>query len=802
VSTLALVAAAAHAAAAPVEVRPRTTGTSRWLGEHERFLSARSDRRPAAVALDYVRAHDATFRLHEGDLAGLRLVRSYQSGSGAAHLQWEQTAHGIPAFGAGLRANVSDDGRLISIGGETRPDLAVATVEPEVSALNAVLAAARDAGVAVVPRTFGAATGPERSTRFTGGHAAGLTLFPGSEEVRLAWRVLLRADPRHIYDIVVDARTAGTLYRANLVRRASALAFDNYPGAPLGGTQVVKDFPQAGNDPWLTDATRLLGHNAHVYADPSDANQGGFLPSPTPPVGDEIPPSSPGAWSYTQQVSPATSPGQVCPPTPGCSWNNFDTAPPNFSWRVNREQAGTQLFYFINRFHDHLRDAAGIGFDDSSGNFEAGDRVIAQVDDGASTGTGVFDDFPDCSHLNNAHVFVLPDGQPLVMQVYLWSNACTPAAAAHDVNPADDAFLIYHEYSHGLTARLVTDAAGFGGLNAPQSAAMAEGFADWYALDLLNAQGFEPDSPAPGELRAGRYENTTLRTQPFDCPVGATAPACPGTPPAGPGGYTYGDFGKILYQPEVHADGEIWVETLWDLRNRLVADHGAADGLTRARALVTDALRLSGPEPSFLDMRNAVLQADVNRRFGDRDRIWAVFAARGMGERASTNGAFDTLPVEDFTAPPPLPTTSPRDTLAPSVSRFSMSRRRFRVGPRRTARVAAARRTSRGTTFRFRLSERATVRIAIERGRPGRRVAGRCRPAARRVRRRRPCIRYIAVETLVRRNTAAGRRTLSFSGRIGRRALRRGRHRAVITATDAAGNRSRPRALTFTIVRR
>ena len=144
-------------------------------------------------------------------------------------------------------------------------------------------------------------------------------------------------------------------------------------------------------------------------------------------------------------------------------------------------------------------------------------------------------------------------------------------------------------------------------------------------------------------------------------------------------------------------------------------------------------------------MRDAILQADANRGLRDRDRIWAVFAARGMGENASTFGDGDTSPVEGFNAPPPLPPetpggTSTPDTVAPSISRFSMSRRRFRVGPNRTPRTARrversrpgaraaagrtaspARRSARGSTFRFRLSERATVRIALERGRPGRR---------------------------------------------------------------------------------
>jgi hypothetical protein len=253
----------------------------------------------------------------------------------------------------------------------------------------------------------------------------------------------------------------------------------------------------------------------------------------------------------------------------------------------------------------------------------------------------------------------------------------------------------------------------------------------------------------------------------------------------------------------VHADGEIWVETLWDLRARLIADYGFTMGITRARELVTDGMRLSPANPSFLDMRNAVLQADANRGLRDRDRIWPVFAARGMGQYASTTGDFDVLPVEDFTVPPPLPAPPPPptpDTEAPSISGVSMSRRRFRVGRGRTA--LTARRTPRGTSFRFRLSEQATVSIAIQRARPGRAVGRRCRRPSRRLRHRKRCTRYVGAGAIVRRDLAAGGRRVGFSGRIGRRALRAGGHRAVISATDAAGNRSRSRKPRFTIVRR
>ena len=87
---------------------------------------------------------------------------------------------------------------------------------------------------------------------------------------------------------------------------------------------------------------------------------------------------------------------------------------------------------------------------------------------------------------------------------------------------------------------------------------------------------------------------------------------------------TYGDFGKIAGGPEVHADGEIWLETLWDLRNAL--------GSTETERLVTRAMELSPPSPSFLDMRNAIVQADEVANGGaNSDTIWKTFAHRGMG---------------------------------------------------------------------------------------------------------------------------------------------------------------------------
>ncbi len=53
----------------------------------------------------------------------------------------------------------------------------------------------------------------------------------------------------------------------------------------------------------------------------------------------------------------------------------------------------------------------------------------------------------------------------------------------------------------------------------------------------------------------------------------------------------------------MHADGEIWGQTLWDLRGVI--------GSKKAESLVTRAMELSPANPSFLDMRNSILQADL-----------------------------------------------------------------------------------------------------------------------------------------------------------------------------------------------
>jgi hypothetical protein len=113
------------------------------------------------------------------------------------------------------------------------------------------------------------------------------------------------------------------------------------------------------------------------------------------------------------------------------------------------------------------------------------------------------------------------------------------------------------------------------------------------------------------------------------------------------------------------------------------------------------------------------------------------------------------------------------------ISRVTLTRSVFAIARRSTAALARA---TRGTAFRFVLSERSTVTIRIYR-----------------VHRRRP--HFIRTVTLMRRLLGAGLRSIPFSGRVGTRALLPGRYRATLRARDPAGNLSAGRAVSFTILR-
>ncbi len=603
----------------------RISGGARMVARTDGFLTRRDAAPAASVALQYVRVHPEVFGIGAPDLADLRLTRRYESAGGVTHLAWTQTYAGVASYDNVLLANVDGDGRLLNIGGSAVSGLRVGSVVPDIAASAALASARRETGGALIAPRARQGRGPERPTSFAGGDRARLALFNDGATTRLAWVVQVTGAHGWAYEVVVDASSGATLKRSSDTEFAvNANVFDNYPGAPQGGTAATRDLTGPPADPWLSAApTALSGNNAHAYPDIDATN--GFTP---PPGGSDVEVTpNPGPNFVFPQTLFGTAP--PCPAS-GCTWNSSTPA----TRATNRKQAATQLFYYVNVFHDHLK-AAPIGFDAASGNFEGTDPVLAESDnynnpDGTSPPPSV----------DNANMTTPRDGFSPRLQAFLFTS---PA-----LNSTDTADVIYHEYTHGLSNRLVGSGVG---LDANQSRAMGEGWSDWYALDFLDLENLRPDSGgANGDMTLGAYLLPGgFRTQAADCPVGATAPACPGTTGAGAGGYTLGDMGHILPGGfEVHADGEIWLETLWDIRS-------SAIGNTRSERLITEGLRLAPNNPSFLEARDAIILADRAVNGGaNADTLWAIFANRGMGYSATTTSGDATTATEAVDLPPRL----------------------------------------------------------------------------------------------------------------------------------------------------
>jgi hypothetical protein len=130
-------------------------------------------------------------------------------------------------------------------------------------------------------------------------------------------------------------------------------------------------------------------------------------------------------------------------------------------------------------------------------------------------------------------------------------------------------------------------------------------------------------------------------------------------------------------------------------------------------------------------------------------------------------------PPAQTTPPPPpqpLPTTPP-DTTAPALTGARLSAKKVRA-----ARKGATISRKAGAKLTFTLSEAAAVRVTVLKGTnalsPTATIAGQ-----------------------------AGRTTRTFSGRLGGKALKRGRYRLQLGAVDLAGNRAKPVRIPFRIVR-
>lgn len=606
------------------EVTWNRAGTPRSITVPGGFLSGPSSQEPVDLARGWLADHAAAFGLSARDIASLEVVRDHElPGIHARVVSFTQTFGGVASgFGAILTVVVDKQGRVVSYAGDpvrsTRLigsfDLSagqalqrtIRSLSPDLKAWTAVPTGSTQGGYQVFK------AGGLVSTQWVRRIA-----FPTADGGRAAFATLVVKSMDEAYAVIVDAQTGKPLLRKSLVQHSEGTVYENYPGAKKGGKPVVKSFDATEASPggWV-DPTGLLG-----------------LPGPTT-LGNNA--NAAIAWTvplvaadqYNRPISLTSEFNYEFPD----SWGSSNGATASFMADANA--AATNLFYHHNRIHDTYYE---FGFTETGGNFQlindpssgalplGGDPIMGGAQSGALNLTAAV--LP--LGRNNANMLTLPDGIPGFTNMYLWEFVDDVfEASARDGD--FDASIIEHEYAHGLTNRYV-GGGGLGSLGSEQSGAMGEGWGDFFAMNDLfrrNLTRTAVTAPYVGDPDRG------IRNWNY-----AKSPA------------TFGDYGYDLSGPEVHSDGEIWTATLWTLRTRILqsvgGNHRKASDITQH--LVMDAMPISPPSPSMLDMRDAILTAG-ELRYGKKytDLIWGAFAERGFGASASTVDGTDTDPVPGF----------------------------------------------------------------------------------------------------------------------------------------------------------
>lgn len=99
--------------------------------------------------------------------------------------------------------------------------------------------------------------------------------------------------------------------------------------------------------------------------------------------------------------------------------------------------------------------------------------------------------------------------------------------------------------------------------------------------------------------------------------------------------------------------------------------------------------------------------------------------------------------------------------------------------------------------IKFKLTEKARVTFVVQRPVVGRMVGKSCRKQTSKNRKAKRCMRWLRASKAFRANGKKGSNSVKFKGKVGRKALKRGRYRLVATAVDSAKGKSPQRTASF-----
>ncbi len=619
-----------------------------------------------ANALSYLRVHASDYGVTQADLANYVVTDQYTTQhNGVTQIYLQQTYRDIPIVDANINVNVAADGSVInayssfagnlsSLNLSTTPALtttqALTRLRTELAASLIEEAKQDVSNLTGAPHKDLVQLDTSDTTESDNDSAPTInvqltTIAPKLQWVKtsgggleLAWTLNV-ATPTNDgwWDASVSATTGNLLHNSSWIDYATYNVFNYNLEGPLDGARTVEVDPQ---DPIASplgwhdsdgffgaDFTDTRGNN--VFAQGGRNDLGLFLG--TTPFGTDPRPSGGPLLDFN------------------FPFNDTTTQPV-----TTLDAATTNLFYTVNILHDlHYQ----YGFDEASGNFQLnnygrggteGDQVGANAQALATLG-----------FFNNAFMATPPDGFSPTIAMFEF-NLTNPNRDGDYENT-----IIIHEFGHGISNRLTGGPANSNALNALQSGGMGEGWSDFWSLMLTQKSGdLATDRRTVGNYVLGQGPGGTgIRRFPYSFDMSINP-------------QTLGDFNGGFPNNEVHNAGELWTTVLWDMNwllinglptedpNGIISPaygfdsdmYNGAGGNNIALQLVMDGLKLQPANPTFLDARDAILQADMINYGGANQRaLWTAFARRGFGFSADAGpNADSTFVVEAFDMPPEL----------------------------------------------------------------------------------------------------------------------------------------------------
>ena len=601
-------------------------------------LTAPSGRSARAIAQDFIQTTVAAeLSLTPGDVAGMYVAKEYQTAhNGVTHIIYKQQFSGVDVYNAEWVVNIASDGSILNSGGKLFSAPAPGVVLPDTtSAMPAARSAVRHINSKVAKNFFPLITGAtsrKNGIRMSGGDLPAdlqgeLVWFGRNGAVQPAWRFLVTdADGKHRYSTVVDNASQAIMAQHPLTFFQSPAP----PGSTVPGPKGLvfeRESPQPSPTPgvFLTTAPPVVDRTLQSFAGDPIASPNGWV------VGNETRGNNVVAGENLLGTLPVYNP-RTTTTTDGVFSFPLQLGAGVPSPLAFTDAANTNLFYWMNRAHDLHYQA---GFDEAAGNFQ-----VSNLGRGGTDGDPMY----AYSHFGTAARQVAAIDNSFFTTVDTTDGSASFVAmflAQSNNNDfftdgSYDSFVMVHEYTHGVSTRLVRQ-----GYDTFQGESMGEGWSDFYGLEFTTPTGAPPDGTyAVGQYFDQSWGSGDFRSRPFSTNMDVNP-------------LTYANLGTVLsYSPEVHAEGEIWVEALWEMRANLIQQFGEAEGRRRTRMLVIDGMKLAVPAPSMVDARDGILLADkTDFKGASQSQIWAAFAKRGLGALAFSNGGDTVHVVTSFDLP-------------------------------------------------------------------------------------------------------------------------------------------------------